>query len=175
MSNNNEFNDYVEIIKQEFPKLQIIPKEESKIMKFIFAITLMRFWNPSFMKRYITVMFGSIYMPKAFIGTPIMVDVLRHELVHLRDAKKYPILFELSYVLFPLPTIFTMRSYWEFRGYCESIKAINDRYGYVTENTINFFVAQFTGPSYLWMCPFPKYVKNKFMKFIADNDIRVIK
>lgn len=173
--NNNDFDSYVKKIQEEFPNFRVIPKDESLIMKAIYYITFMKFWNPHFMKNYITTMQGKVYMPRHLIGSPLMVDVLRHELVHLRDMKKYPILFELSYVLFPLPVIFTMRAFWEFRGYCESIRAINDRYGWVSEYYIDFFVEQFTGSSYLWMCPFPKFVKNKFMKFAIDNNIKVSK
>jgi len=175
MNNNKEFNNYVEQIKLEFPNFEVIPKDESFLMKLAYYGLLMKFWNPTFMTTYITVLFGKVYMPRNFIGIPVMVDVLRHELVHLRDAKKFPFLFELTYVLFPLPIVFTMRAYWEFRGYCESIRAISERYGYVSENNIDFFVEQFTGPSYLWMCPFPKFVKNKFIKFTIDNNIKVSK
>lgn len=175
MINRKEFDDYVQKVKQEFPKFEIIVKEESKLMKLIYNITLMRFWNPLFMSYFITVMFGKVYMPRQFIGIPASVDILRHEVVHLRDMKKFPILFELSYILFPLPIIFTMRAFWEFRGYCESIRAIYDRYGYVSEKSIDFFVEQFTSSSYLWMYPFPKTVKNKFLKFASDNNIKVTK
>ena len=173
-TDRKEFDDYVEKIKQEFPKFQIIPKEESPLMKFIYNITLMRFWNKQFMSRFITVMFGKVYMPKQYIGSHASIDILRHELVHLRDMKKYPVLFELTYILFPLPTVFTLRAFWEYRGYCESIRAINDRYGYVPVKTIEFFVEQFTGPSYLWMCPFPKFVRGKFLEFANKNNIKVI-
>lgn len=169
-----EFDTYVEKIKKEFPKFEVVPKQDSKLMKFIYTFTLMRFWNPQFMGYFITTMFGKVYMPKQFIGAPIMVDVLRHELVHLRDMKKYPVLFELTYILFPLPIIFTLRAYWEYRGYCESILANNDRYGYISVNSIEFFVEQFTGPNYLWMCPFPKFVRKKFYEFAYKNNIKVI-
>lgn len=174
MNNRKEFDAYVEQIKKEFPKFEVVVKQESKLMKAIYILTFMRFWNPQFMGYFITVMFGKVYMPREFIGLPASVDVLRHELVHLRDMKKYPILFELSYILFPLPVIFTMRSFWEYRGYCESILAISDRYGYISKHTIEFFVAQFTGPSYLWMCPFPNFVRGKFYEFANKNNIKVI-
>jgi hypothetical protein len=40
---------------------------------------------------------------------------LRHEAVHLRDARRFPVLFELSY-LAALPAVFTARAWWEWRG-----------------------------------------------------------
>ena len=173
-NNSAEFDAYVEEIKKEFPDFEIVPKQDSRLMKFIYNATLMRFWNPQFMGHFITTMFGKVYMPKQYVGVPAMVDVLRHEIVHLRDMKKFPIIFELTYILFPLPIVFTMRAFWEYRGYCESILANNDRYGCVSSKTIDFFVEQFTGSNYLWMCPFPKFVRNKFLKFAKSKNIKVI-
>lgn len=174
MNNLHEYNTYIEKIKVEFPKFDVVEKQSSLFMKIIFWISLMPVWNPYFMDNYVTTMFGKVYMPKYLIGTTVAIDVLRHEVVHLHDMKKYPVLFELTYLLFPLPIIITGRAFWEFRGYCESIRAENDRYGAVYEQNIDFYVEQFTGPNYLWMCPFKNFVKSKFLKFAKDNNIKVI-
>lgn len=40
-----------------------------------------------------------------------------HELKHVRDSRNWPILYEISYGILPLPMFWTMRSYWEYRGY----------------------------------------------------------
>jgi len=161
-------------IKVEFPDFEVIPKLSSKLMWACYYLTLMRFWNPHFMTRFITVAFGKVYMPAELIGTEIGADILRHELIHLRDAKRWNILFYLSYLLFPLPLVFTMRAYWEFRGYCESIRAECDRYGVVYSESLNYYVSLFTGPSYLWMCPFPKFVMRKFTEFCEREGIRIV-
>lgn len=155
----------VEQIKSEFPRFQVIEKEKNFWMKLVFSLTLMRFWNPNFMESYITVMFGKVYMPQRFIGTSIGYEVLRHELVHLRDAKKWPVLFELSYIFFPLPFIITFRAYWEFRAYCESLTVDAEKYGYVRSSTIEFIITQFTSSYYLWMFPFPNILRNAFTKY----------
>ena len=168
------YNLLVHAIKIEFPDFVVIPKLQSKFMWACYYLSLMPLWNPHFMSRFITVAFGKVYMPEELIGTDIGADVLRHELVHLRDAKRWKILFYLSYVLFPLPAVFTMRAYWEFRGYCESIRAERDRYGVVYSESLNYYVSLFTGPSYLWMCPFPKFVMRKFVEFCQKENIRIV-
>jgi hypothetical protein len=171
--NSKLYYDFVEEIKAEFPKFEIIEKQNSPLMKFIYTITLMRFWNPFFMTAYITTMFGKVYMPRNLIGTLTGYEVLRHERIHLRDAARWPVLFELSYIFFPLPIVFTMRAYWEFRGYCESLVVENEVFGCVYKESIDFYVEQFTGKFYLWMFPFPKYLHSRFMKFLMDRNIMV--
>jgi hypothetical protein len=168
------FYNLVNDITREFPDFAVIPKEDSKLMLACYYLGLMRFWNPVFMTRYITTAFGKVYMPAELIGTEVGADILRHELVHLRDAKKWGILFYLSYFLFPLPAFFTMRAYWEFRGYCESLRCERDRYGVVYSETLYYFISLFTGPSYLWMCPFPKFVEKQFLKFLEKEGIRLV-
>ena len=152
-------------VKKEFPNFEVIKKEDSKLMRILFEATLMRLWCPNFMLTYTTVFAGKAYMPEKFIGTLTGYEILRHERVHLRDAKKYPIIFELSYLLF-LPTVFSMRAFWEFRAYCESLKAQNELYGYISTRNLNFYIDQFVGSSYFFMFPFKKTLRRKFLECI---------
>jgi len=170
---NKLYYDIVEDIKREFPNFEVVEKQNSSLMKFIFNISLMRFWNPYFMTAYVTTMFGKVYMPRNLIGSLTAYEVLRHELVHLRDARRFPIFFELSYIFLPFPFVFTMRAYWEFRGYCESLVVENEIFGYVYKESVEFYVKQFTGSFYLWMCPFPDFMRKKFMKFLDERGIMV--
>ena len=173
-SGTTEYYDLVNKIEEDIPGFRVVPKTNSNLMWACYYITLMRFWNPHFMTHYITTAFGKVYMPADLIGTAIGADVLRHEWVHLRDARRWNILFYLSYLLFPLPAVFTMRAYWEFRGYCESIRAERDRYGVVYSESLHYYVSLFTGPAYLWMCPFPKFVMRKFVEFCEKENIRIV-
>lgn len=167
------YYDFVDEIKREFPKFEVIEKQNSKLMKFVYVVTLMRFWNPAFMNAYITTMFGKVYMPRNLIGTLTGYEVLRHERVHLRDAARFPVLFELSYIFFPLPIVFTMRAYWEYRAYCESLLVESEMFDCVYKESIDFYVDQFTGKYYLWMCPFESLIRKAFMKFLTDRNIMV--
>ena len=151
----------------------VILKEDNVWMKLLYNITLMRFWNPDFMSAYVTVMFGRVYMPAHLIGTLTGYMVLRHERIHLRDARRWPILFELSYLFFPLPILITLRAYWEYRAYCESLVAEAEIYGYARRDSIEFFVNQFVGSYYLWMFPFPNFLRERFYRFLASRAILV--
>ena len=88
----------------------------------------------------------------------------------MEDSKKYPILFELSY-LFLLPIVFTIRTYWEYRAFKETIRAIHDTQGYVSKNQLNWILKQFTGSAYLFMFPFRKTLEKKFKEFMLENNI----
>jgi len=170
----NKYYNLVAEIEEEFPGFRVIEKEGNRFMLFLYHLSLMRFWNPHFMTRFITTAFGCVYMPRDLIGTDIGADVLRHERVHLRQAARWGMLFYLSYLLLPLPAFSPFRAYWEFEAYCESLRCEKERYGVVYSETFNYFVDLFVGPAYLWMCPFRGYVEKKFLDFLKNEDIRLV-
>jgi hypothetical protein len=111
-----------------------------------------------------TVVFGTtVYMPRWMIGTDNGADILRHEAVHMRDSKKYHAFYLLSYIMLPIGP--SGRAFWEYRGYCESMKAYYERHKEIPDWLIEFYVSQFTTSSYLWMFPFPKVVRHWFWKY----------
>lgn len=171
---NKIYVEFIKEIKSEFPKFEVIEKQKSLLMKIIYYCTGMCFWNPRFMTAYVTVMFGRVYMPYYLIDTLTGYEILRHERVHLRDAARWPLLFEASYLFFPLPFIFTMRAYWEYRAYCESLIVEAEIYGFVNSKSIEFYIEQFTGSYYLWMFPFPKIVRRAFYRFLEHKGIDVM-
>ncbi len=94
------------------------------------------------------------------MGPDELYRILRHEAVHLRDARRFPVLFELSYVLL-LPAGITMRAWWEWRGYAETLRAEAELRGDVSDALLEHVARQFTGPAYLFMCPFPGFVRGR--------------
>lgn len=169
-----KYYDLVNEIEEEFSDFRVIEKEGNTFMLFLYHVTFMRLWNPHFMTRFITTVFGKVYMPRDLIGTEIGADVLRHERVHLRQAAKWGILFYLSYILLPLPAVFTFRAYWEYIAYCESLRCESERYGVVYSESLHYFVDLFVGPAYLWMCPFRGFVEKKFLDFLKNEGIRLV-
>ena len=169
---NVKYTTLVREMKEEFKNFEVIEKDTSKLMKFLYSIALMKFWNPDFMTRYTTTLFGKVYMPYGLIDTTTGYSVLRHERVHLRDAKRFPVLFEISYLLL-FPAILTMRAFWEYRAYCESLAVYAELQGSVREYQIDITIDQFTGKYYLWMFPFRKLLKRKFLRFLDENRIKV--
>ena len=73
-------------------------KDQSWLMK---AIAKLLFFNKSFMIDYTTTIGSTVYFPsERWIKSSSSTKVLAHELVHIRDRKKIPFLFECIY-LFP--------------------------------------------------------------------------
>ena len=96
-------------------------------------------------------------------------STLRHELVHIRDARRFPILFQLSYTLLPLPALFAYcRADWEFRGYAQNMIASYNHHGVIEDSQIEFIVSKFSGSLYFWMFPFTKTMRRKVKALAKD-------
>lgn len=83
-----------------------------------------------------------------------------HEYRHMLDMKKHPIWMPLSYLLV-LPSIFSMRAYWELRGYTGTMLGVYETHGTIPDVILDLNVAPFKGSMYFWMLPFPSYVRRK--------------
>lgn len=70
--------------------LRLVDKRSSKLMNVLYAVTLMRFWNPRFMTSYTTTIGRTMYIPKdplAFGSEGIHdLALLNHELQHIKDS-----------------------------------------------------------------------------------------
>ncbi len=128
---------------------------------------LIRPFNGGYLTHYTTVWFGRVCFPsRAWCceqGPDALYVTLRHEAVHLRDARRLPVLFELSY-LFALPAVFTARAWWEWRGYAETLRAVHELRGTIPDTLLDHVALQFTGPAYLYMCPFPGFVRRRLTR-----------
>jgi hypothetical protein len=153
---------YEVALRAELPRFAICYKDESGLQRAIGAVV--RPFNRDYMTRYTTVMFGRVYFPSRAwcerLGPETVYKVLRHEAVHLRDARRYPGLFHLSY-LFALPAVFTARAWWEWRAYLETMRVEVELHGHVSDATLRYLERCFTGPDYLFMCPFPRFVRRR--------------
>jgi hypothetical protein len=73
--------------------LRIVYKRDSKLMKILFEVSLMRLWNPEFMTRYTTTIGSTMYLsrPVTSFGTGMIADLvlLNHEVQHIRDSKRW--------------------------------------------------------------------------------------
>lgn len=147
-------------MRERIPGLCLVHKDESPVQRLI--ARLIAPLNPRYLDTYTTVMFGRIYLPPRAVVASWSPEryyaVLRHELVHLLDARRFPLLFELSYVGL-LPAVLTARAFWEFRGYTQDMIVEHERTGTISNDTIERLAARFTGPDYGWMLPFPALVR----------------
>lgn len=96
--------------------------------------------------------------------------IFRHELVHLQDVRRYGLWFFLSYVLFPLPTLFAGRSHWEFRGYAQNLIVAYEETGEISDRKLEWVGKQYWGSLYFWMWPFKAYVRKK-LSMLRDDII----
>lgn len=91
-------------LNQLFPDVNIKFKNESLFMKILGKIL---FFNPDFMTKFTTTIGNTIYFPsKNYLDTHYysVLVILCHELVHVKDYKKFSILFPFLY-LFPISLI----------------------------------------------------------------------
>jgi hypothetical protein len=153
------FEALVAELRREFRTFRLVPKERSPFMRLVYHLALMRLWCPDFVSGYTTVVVSWVYMPEAIIGSAQGYRSLRHERVHMRDCWRSGVLpFALSYLLL-LPAGLTLRSVWEMRGYAETLRVELEERGALAPRTLRHIERQFTGPAYLFMCPFPSLVR----------------
>jgi hypothetical protein len=149
-------------LQGELRRFAIVYKDESRLQRAI-AVLVWPF-NRHYLTRYTTVMFGRIYFPSRAwqkrVGPTTIYETIRHEAVHLRDARRFPLIFQLTY-LFVLPTVLTMRAVWEWRAYAETIRVHQEIYGDVPDRLLERILTRFTGADYLYMCPFPRFVRRR--------------
>ena len=153
---------YIETLSCELPGFEIRYKDESPVQRGLAA--LLWPFNRRYLDGYTTVMFGRVYFPSrawcAAVGPEAVYRVLRHEAVHLRDARRWPVLFPLSYV-FGAPAVLTARAVWEARAYAESLRVSMELDGDVSDAELERIATLFTGAEYLFMCPFPRFVRRR--------------
>ena len=149
-----------ESLSHELPRFAVAYKDESHFQQWI--ARLIWVFNRHYLTRYTTVMFGRVYFPsrkwRDEVGPEQIYNTLRHEAVHLRDARRFPVLFQFSYLFF-LPTVLTVRAVWEWRAYLETLRVHVEIHGEIPESLLERIQNRFTGPDYLFMFPFPKLIR----------------
>lgn len=149
-------------IKTEFSDFEIIKKEDSKLMKAIdVALKIITFGQMKmFMTGFITTMGNKVYVPSAWENYPPLskASVLRHERIHMRQAKKYGrFLFSLLYLVVPFPIgIAYFRKKFEQEAYEESLRALYEWRGAAALDTAELkekTLSHFTTAQYFWMWP----------------------
>lgn len=159
-----EYQKILDETKKEFSDFEILPKNKSVLMKFIdAALKIITFGQmKNFMTGFITTMGNKVYVPDAWDNSTLTSksEIIRHERVHMRQAKKYGrFLFSLLYLVVPFPTVFAhFRKKFEQEAYEESLKALYEYHGekIFTPNLKEGMLAHFTTAQYFWMWPWKK-------------------
>ena len=144
----NKFDWLWRNTKEEIPGADIVLKKDSLLFSFFHLIgkvvTLGR--GVSTWSRYTTTIFRTMYVPDDFFrwSDNARYRLLRHELVHMRQFRRWPIKFldkkylwvlnalimSVCYLLLPLPIFYTFRSKFEREGYTQSLLSYYELYGF---------------------------------------------
>ena len=183
------------MILDDIPNFEIVSKTTSFLMK---VLSVILFFNKSFMTSYISVIYPRMYVPKLPWKENdhySAILVLAHEWVHLSDRKRFGLLFDIGYLfpqclaflsllapflsvwwllclLFLLPIPSPTRAWLEFRGYSMTMACK----WWLTGNEINYYwiERQFVGQWYYFMWPFKGIVRKmleKQMEKIKNDDL----
>lgn len=159
--------------------VKFVEKSSSRLMRFIYVVSLMKWWNPNFMTGYATTIGSTIYLPRKLetymVGSVHALSLFSHELQHIADSRAYRPLafwsflylwpqsmaalsllafFHPAWLLFlvcaaPWPAPF--RVWAEIRGYARGL-ATRARMGFpVDANTLDGYEKRFTGWGYYRM------------------------
>jgi hypothetical protein len=162
MMGDSEIAELEQALARELPRFGIRYKDESRLQRLIGR--LLRPFNGKYMTDYTTTMNGKIYFPSRRWRTEqspeSLYGIIRHEAVHLRDMRRFPLLFQLSYLLL-LPTVLTFRAVWEWRAYTETLRVHAELTGQIEDQLLDSIQKRFTGPDYLFMFPFPGFIRRR--------------
>ena len=161
----SDYQKILDEIKSEFHDFEILPKNKSVLMKLIdSALRIITFGQmKAFMTGFITTMGNKVYVPDVWndYSVAFKVEILRHERVHMRQAKKHGrMFFSLLYLFVPFPIGFAyFRKKFEQEAYEESLKAIHELRGpraLESKDLKERMIEHFTSSQYFWMWPWRK-------------------
>lgn len=173
MTDYERYKDFRRFVESKIPGFKVRFKDSNdytdpwrwKVIRF-FA----RFVMPTFFTNFGTTLYPYVYVPRKWENDyKVLYEVMRHEYIHLRDEQRFGLLYQLSYVLF-LPCIFTMRAYWERRGYAQTLIEIAERRT-IKRSDVDWVVEQFTDANYAWMDPWAEKKIQKIVNRINTGTI----
>lgn len=158
---------YLRELEAEFPGLRIVQKRGDRLStlidRFLKVVTLGR--QSTYLTQYTTVLGRTIFVPFDWERRDPRdrYVTLRHEAVHLRQARRYGLMpMGLLYGLPILPLGLAYgRARIEWEAYAETFRAVAEVYGpgRARDPALRAHVVrQFTGAAYGWMWPFPRQV-----------------
>ncbi len=167
-------DDFLRKIRGEFPAFRLRYKRDSLVQRAIgTALRIVTFGGmTTYVSGYHTVMAGTLWVSE---GWTSMTDcdryvLLRHERVHLQQARRYGVLpMALVYLFFPLPFGLAYgRARIEWEAYEETLRALVEVRGLdAARKQKSWLRARFVGPDYAWMWPFPSAIDRWFDEAMA--------
>ena len=154
----------VDFLKKRFPKFKVNRFSDSNLFSFL-GKNLLK-WVAA-----VTIC-NTVFMKDEYFGTDRGANVLVHEGVHVEDWNRWYVLMTISYVLL-LPTVFSMRAYWEWRAYKEDLRSTHEQFKHmplpqymqIMNSYCEWIAGVFCGSHYFWMFPFRTFMYKKAKKF----------
>lgn len=154
------YSDLLADMRKEFSNFEVVPKSESRLMKVIDVfLKVITFWQmKTFMTSFTTTLGNTVYVSPNWKdrSESSRIITLRHERVHMRQARRYTrFLFSVLYALV-LPAVWTFRAKFELEAYEETMRAAAEIYGpeALNDKLKESLVGHFTSAEYFWMKPF---------------------
>ena len=175
MLTKEKYEALLEEVVREFPEFRVVKKSESRLMgaidRFLRVITLGKM--DAFMTRFITTLGTTIYVTDTWDSASYATRAitLRHERVHMRQAREWgQFLFSFFYLFF-LPTVWAFgRTRFEKEAYEESLRAYHEYYGskYFTQALKDDIVRHFTSAEYFWAWPWKRSIERWYDDVVAS-------
>jgi hypothetical protein len=174
---STRYDDLVAAITDEFPRFRLVIKSTSALQRAIDrALRILTLGQMrAYLDGYQTTLGSTVYVTADWDqrDPDQRYATLRHELVHMRQFRRYGFLgMALLYLLVPLPMgLAYFRARFEREAYAETIRATFEVAGRAAVDEPAFRARmreQFTGPSYGWMWPFPRAFDRWFDRVVAS-------
>lgn len=175
-------NALVVELRQEFPSFKILFKRSSRLMRMVeMFLRIMSFGQiKTFFTEYTTTIGTTVYVPDGWhkLSEIHRYIILRHERVHMRQAKRLSLpLFALLYLFVPLPAFTAVfRAKFEMEAYGETMRATAEVRGIRAVQTDAFrqyIFEQFKKSSYMWMARgLPGMVENWFYGLLRELEAK---
>lgn len=170
------YNKLLVNIKSEFPNFRIVKKSDSKLMKFIDGFLKKASFGKTknFMEDFTTTIGVTVYIPNKWytFSTSTKAITMRHELVHMRQAKRSnTFVFSLLYLCLPFPVgLAYYRMKFEKEAYRESLQAMCEYYGpkFFTPALKECIVNHFASAEYFWTWPWKKSNESWYDNVVAS-------
>jgi hypothetical protein len=164
---SGELDAMIAAIRSEFPTFRVVPKRDDRLSHVIDrALRIVTLGaQHEYLSHYHTVLGNTLYVPLGWDDIPDAqrIITLRHELVHLRQNRRWGFpLFAFLYLVpfFPLGLAYG-RARIEWEAYEETVRATAELLGPDAAESPQLrsrIVEQFTSGAYGWMWPFPRSV-----------------
>ncbi len=189
----SQLQQFIDLCKFEVPSMKIVSKKDSRLMRFLDKIL---FFVPNFMTSYTTAIGDTIYVPDSILkaineGSPRIIGLLAHEMMHLLDRKRLgTVPFAVMY-LFPqlgaLLALFSLVAIWSSPHFLWALlflllllpipskgRAGIERWGYFltlmwhrkqygdNRPVPGWILENFSGPAYYFMWPFSNDLEKWF-------------